>query len=251
MAGRTRPAAFSDVDWQAPWLAPWRELGVPLAGAVASGTPVHEALNAAQGAPVGFVPQAELPAGVAYEQFIFDTGCVPTRSNLHDFFSGLVWQRFGQAKQRLNQLQAGAMALQGVRPVRGPLRDACTLLDESGALLQAPSALWQALLARDWQALFVQHRTLWRSARVTLLGHALMEQLVQPRKGITAHVLITYDAINSEANQDSRLAQQLDPAWLATKPFVPLPLLGIPGWWAGNEAPGFYDDATVFRPPRP
>ena len=94
-------------------------------------------------------------------------------------------------------------------------------------------------------------RALWRSARVTLLGHALMEQLVQPRKGITAHVLITYDAINSEANQDSRLAQQLDPAWLATKPFVPLPLLGIPGWWAGNEAPGFYDDATVFRPPRP
>ena len=105
MASRTRPAAFSDVDWQAPWLAPWRELGVPLAGAVASGTPVHEALNAAQGAPVGFVPQAELPAGVAYEQFIFDTGCVPTRSNLHDFFSGLVWQRFGQDKQRLNQLQ--------------------------------------------------------------------------------------------------------------------------------------------------
>ena len=78
-----------------------------------------------------------------------------------------------------------------------------------------------------------------------------MEQLVQPRKGITAHVLITYDAINSEANQDSRLAQQLDPAWLATKPFVPLPLLGIPGWWAGNEAPSFYDDATVFHLPRP
>ena len=251
MAIRPPLSAFSDVDWQAPWLAPWRALGVPLAGAVASGTPVHEVLNAAQGAPVRFVPQAELPTGVAYEQFIFDTGGVPTRGNLHDFFNGLVWQRFGQAKQRLNQCQAGAMASQGVRPVRGPLRDACTLLDESGALLQAPPALWQALLARDWLALFVQHRALWRSARVTLFGHALMEQLVQPRKGITAHVLITYDAINSEANQDSRLAQQLDAAWLATKPFVPLPLLGIPGWWAGNEAPSFYDDATVFRPPRP
>ena len=251
MASRPPLSAFSDVDWQAPWLAPWRALGVPLAGAIASGTPVHEVLNAAQGAPVRFVPQAELPTGVAYEQFIFDTGGVPTRGNLHDFFNGLMWQRFGQAKQRLNQLQAGAMASQGVRPVRGPLRDACTLLDESGALLQAPPALWQALLARDWLALFVQHRALWRSARVTLFGHALMEQLVQPRKGITAHVLITYDAINSEVDQDFRLARQLDAAWLATKPFVPLPLLGIPGLWAGNEARSFYDDAMVFRRPRP
>ncbi|RID98550.1 DUF3025 domain-containing protein [Simplicispira hankyongi] len=250
MASRTRPTVLSEVDWQTPWLAPWRELGVPLAGAVASGTPVHEALNAAQGAPVRFVPQAELPAGVAYEQFIFDTGSVPTRNNLHDFFNGLVWQRFGQAKQRLNQLQAGAMATRGVGPVRGPLRDACTLLDESGALLEAPPALWQALLARDWQALFVLHRALWRSARVTLFGHAAMEQLVKPRKEITAHVLITYDAINLEVNQGARLAQQLQAPWLATKPFAPLPLLGIPGWWAGNETPGFYDDATVFRPPR-
>jgi len=175
---------------------------------------------------------------------------VPTRNNLHDFFNGLVWQRFGQAKQRLNQLQAGAMATRGVGPVRGPLRDACTLLDESGALLEAPPTLWQALLARDWQALFVQHRALWRSARVTLFGHAAMEQLVKPRKEITAHVLITYDAINIEANQGARLAQQLQAPWLATKPFAPLPLLGIPGWWAGNETPGFYDDATVFRPPR-
>ncbi len=238
------------MDWQTPWLAPWRELGVPLAAAVARGTPVHEALNAAQGAPLRFVPQTRLPAGMAYEQFIFDTGCVPTRDNLHDFFNGLVWQRFGQAKQRLNQLQAGALATQGVGPVRGPLRDACTLLDESGALLEAPPALWQALVARDWQALFVQHRALWRSARVTLFGHAVMEQLVAPRKGITAHVLVTHDAMHSEADQDERLARQLEPSWLATKPFAPLPLLGIPGWWADNASASFYDDAAVFRPPR-
>ncbi|WP_236903919.1 DUF3025 domain-containing protein [Comamonas serinivorans] len=34
------------------------------------------------------------------------------------------------------------------------------------------------------------------------------------------------------------------------KPFAPLPILGVPGWWAGNREPGFYDDATVFRPAR-
>ena len=37
---------------------------------------------------------------------------------------------------------------------------------------------------------------------------------------------------------------------LVPKPFAPLPLLGVPGWWPANEAPGFYDDAQVFRPLR-
>ena len=54
-----------------------------------------------------FVPQSFLPAGQAYEQFIFETGTVPTRDNLHDFFNGLCWLRFPKTKQKLNQLQAG------------------------------------------------------------------------------------------------------------------------------------------------
>jgi Protein of unknown function (DUF3025) len=27
-----------------------------------------------------------------------------------------------------------------------------------------------------------------------------------------------------------------------------LPVLGIPGWWAGQEDPEFYTDKQVFRP---
>ena len=38
-------------------------------------------------------------------------------------------------------------------------------------------------------------------------------------------------------------------SWSA-KPFLPLPVLGVPGWWPANENPGFYDDADVFRPAR-
>ena len=34
------------------------------------------------------------------------------------------------------------------------------------------------------------------------------------------------------------------------KLFTPLPLLGIPGWCAGNADVCFYDDAQVFRPRR-
>jgi hypothetical protein len=30
----------------------------------------------------------------------------------------------------------------------------------------------------------------------------------------------------------------------------PLPVLGVPGWWNGNEREGFYDDTAYFRPGR-
>ena len=235
------------IDWAAPWLQPWQARGEPLAAALqAPGVPVHAALSAVP-APVRFVPQSDLPEGQAYEQFIWDTRCVPTRDNLHDFFNGLVWLRFPQAKQRLNQLQAGALAAQGVGAVRGPLRDALTLFDEIGALLDAPAPLWQALHARDWQRLFVDLRPLWVHARLLLVGHALMEKLVFPRKGITAHVYQAPLAIETIAQTDAWLAAELQPGRWAQKPFVPLPVMGIPGWCHGNDAGSFYDDLSVFR----
>jgi hypothetical protein len=46
----------------------------------------------------------------------------------------------------------------------------------------------------------------------------------------------------SLAALDAWLADDLKPAKLAAKPFVPLPVLGVPGWWDANEAPGFYAD---------
>ena len=47
------------------------------------------------------------------------------------------------------------------------------------------------------------------------------------------------------------LFQALDATTLAQKPFCPLPVLGVPGWWAQNLNFSFYDDPQVFRPPRP
>jgi hypothetical protein len=54
---------------------------------------------------------------------------------------------------------------------------------------------------------------------------------------LTAHVLLADPLALSEAR-------------CATKPFAPLPVLGIPGWWPANEDPRFYGDKTVFRPGR-
>lgn len=251
---------FDAIDWSAPWLAPWRGRGLPVAQQVQGGCPVGQALQAAMpdapdAAPVVFAAQAELPDGTAYEQYIRDTRRVPTRDNLHDFFNGLVWLHFPQTKRRLNALQAGAIAADGVQAVRGPLRDALTVFDENGALLQAPDALWDALRARDWQRLFIDLRPLWGQARLVLFGHALMEKLVVPRKPMVAHVYQAPVAINSVASDavaglDAWLAQQVQPGTWAAKPFTPLPVLGVPGWWQANEAPAFYDDAQVFRPPR-
>jgi len=238
------------IDWSAPWLAPWRDRGAAVAQRVLAGNAQPAALNQTALAPVCFVPQSKLPPGVAYEQYIFDTGCVPTREGLHDFFNGLVWQAFPLAKKRLNALQAAQIERSGIQPVRGPARDALTVFDENAALMQAPDAIWDALVAKDWQRLFVDLRPLWHQAHLVLFGHALMEKLVSPRKSITAHVYRVLAAADSMASMDAWLARDLTADRLAAKPFAHLPVLGVPGWWSANEDPMFYRDSSVFRPPK-
>ena len=245
------------IDWSRPWLVPFAALasvGHPVDLARTGAT--ARALNAAGRAPVRFVPQSELPDGQAYEQFIYDTCTVPTRDNLHDFFNGLCWMAFPHTKKKLNQLQAAEIARAGVRETRGPVRDALTLFDENVAFLQAPQALWDALLARDWRRLFIDLRPLWAEAQLVLFGHALLEKLVYPRKPITAHVYRAQYAIDSIASGvtiaelDRWIATDVSADWLAGKPFAPLPVLGVPGWWPDNENPSFYEDILVFRPPK-
>lgn len=240
------------IDWAAPWLAPWQAQGQAVAAQVLAGQSCASALNAIhQGgppnAPVRFVPQQTLPAGEAYEAFIFRTRQVPTREALHDFFNGLCWLHFPSTKTRLNALQAEQIARSGIHSVRGPARDGITVFDENAAFLQAPDALWQALVAKDWTRLFVTLRPLWAQAQLVLFGHALLEKLVFPRKAITAHVLLVHPATDAHSDLDAWVAAALNPDQLAAKPFANLPVLGVPGWWSANEAPGFYQDPVVFR----
>lgn len=247
-------AGWPAPDWAQPWNAPFAADGAAVRAVCDAGLPLPQALTACVGATgPRFVPQADLPEGVAYEQFIFNTGAVPTREGLHDFFNGLVWALFPSTKRLLNRLQAAQIAQAGVGQVRGPVRDAITLFDENAVLLQAPDALWDALIAREWTRLFVDLRPLWAQARLVLFGHALTEKLVLPYKSITGHVYrspVPLDLGDDLAAWDAWLAARLTAAELATKPFTPLPVLGVPGWWPANEDPAFYDDATVFRPHR-
>ena len=276
-------AVLADIDWSQPWFAPWRELGEPTARQALQQQSVAEALNAITYAAkretsagsgdiaskasvsttraglalgdaneVKFVPQSALPEGQAYEDFIFKTAQVPTRDGSHDFFNGLCWHRFPLAKRRLNQLQAAEIETQGIRSTRGPVRDALTLFDENVVLMHAPDEVWTALQARDWLKLFVDLREQWRHVHLVLFGHALLEKLVTPYKSITGHVYRVDSHVNprDEAAVDAWLVQDLQPAKLATKPYEPLPVLGVPGWWPANEDRTYYEDVNVFRPKR-
>jgi hypothetical protein len=232
-------------------MQPWRACGEPVAERVNAGLPCAAALDAVEPpSAVRFVPQSALPVGEAYESFIYRTGQCPTRDGLHDFFNGLCWLQFPLTKRKLNHLHVAQIAQTGIQPVRGPARDGLTVFDENAAFLQAPDALWAALAAKDWQRLFITLRPQWAQAQLLLFGHALLEKLVYPRKPITAHVYRAQAASNSIADLDAWMAEDLSADRLAAKPFAHLPVLGVPGWWPANINPQFYEDATVFRPPR-
>ena len=188
---------------------------------------------------------------MAYERFIFESGEVPTRDGLHDFFNGLCWMQFPRTKKTLEPAAGGGDCGRrhpgGARPgsrrdhrVRRERRACCTRRTRCGTRWQRGSGT----------RLFGELRPLWRQAQLVLFGHAALEKLVAPYKSITAHVWRIAEPWNSMAQLDAWLAQDLTAAKLAAKPFVPLPVLGVPGWWPANEDPTFYADAGVFRPAR-
>jgi Protein of unknown function (DUF3025) len=266
------------IDWQQPWWHTYRDIGADTWRVIQAGHPVHVALNAARAGaktamaapPLGswtlptslpfFAPPDDAPDTTPYELHVRRTGRVPTRDNLHDFFNGLVWLCHPRWKARLNQLQAEHITQHGVQATRGPLRDALTLFDESGAVLRLPTPVARDLHARDWSAAFLAQRDAWSADSVVIVGHALLEQLtVAPRKGLTAHALWMEPLDEGVSKRESASLQQpthpaggsplsLGAAQWARKPFAALPVMGVPGW-APSQNAAFYADATVFRPP--
>ena len=258
---------IAQIDWTRRWYDAVRPAyarldidALGLIGALNAGAAAL-ALENQRGQPIRFVPQADLPEARAYEEFIGATGCVPTRANLHDFFNGLVWLTFPRIKLQLNALQAAQIALAGVGKSRGAARDGATIFDENCALLVLREgtdgeALVAALRAHLWsEALHERRAAFGPHAQVWLFGHALMEKLVTPRKAITAHTRVvtapaSFFMLQAEAQRawiDDHVAASLGAEGLSTACFTPLPVLGVPGWWEGQDA-AFYADASVFRP---
>jgi hypothetical protein len=255
------------IDWPQPWYDAVRPAYARLPphddGFIDAFNLGAAGLTNAGGQQLRFVPQASLPEGRAYEEFIGATGQVPTRDNLHDYFNGLVWQTFPLIKRRLNALQAAQIALDGVGKSRGAARDGATIFDENAALLvvidnDEGRALVADLQAHRWhQALFERRAMFGRSAEVWLFGHALMEKLVAPRLAMTAHTRVVFtdaaffarDFNGKRAWIDEHVAAMLATEPLTTASFTPLQVLGVPGWWPQQDA-AFYANAAVFRPKR-
>ena len=174
---------LASVDWSAPWLAPFAGLGQT----VAASSDWRKSLNyAAAAANVrNFNDQhiifcePDVAADEPYEAGIARTGRVPTRSNLHDFFNALIFLHFPRAKAQLNRLQSAAIARDGVRAVRGSVRDAATLIDENAVLIVTDRAdIIESLRGHDWAILFQSRRAAWtKEINVVAFGHALLAEV--------------------------------------------------------------------------
>ena len=239
------------VDWRAPWLAPLRDLRRFVERddwrSALSAEARNRAVTTRDGRPIEFVAADD--AGTrAYEAHIAATGRVPTRDNAHDLFNALIWLAYPSTKAALNARQAAEIARDGVGSRRGPVRDAATLLDESGLLLAADDEACAALARLDWSRLFGAQRARWQQHwKPFAFGHALIERLLTPYKGLTAVVLCLPLPAGDEATVDRAASHWVMNTAMMPRLFAHLPVLGIPGWCAANEDRDFYADTAVFR----
>jgi hypothetical protein len=221
-----------------PWLGIERSLTGLNAAAEAAG------LATESGRAVRFVaPGVKRSAG--YELQVHESGRVETRpESLHDWFNALCWLAFPRTKARINAMHAAEIPREGGR--RGPLRDLLTIFDEGGAMVVcADDDLNRLVREFRWTDLFWRQRERLRQhMRFVVLGHAALEQALQPWPGITCKAIFA----RPDENWDEAAA-----AWLATAPpgasprsLAPLPVFGYPGWMPEQDE-RFYAEERYFR----
>lgn len=269
---------FATIDLSAPWLVPYTRIHRAFDESKQTGE-LADWLNGyfanhgikpmlyGTDTPLTFVSQDDLPHGTAYEQHIFDTNNIPTRNNLHDWFGACVWSVFPKSKAVLNHVHIREMVHDDKAGGRNRVRDAITVFDENGAILVTKDkSVAAALKDFDWQNALVNPRATWHnpaaiseqeSSQVIIFGHALLEQLITPRKPLCSHTLIievgdeyfAKDLAGRLDYLDGILSTRLND-WLVAgatpRDLSPLPILGVPHFWDNGDA-SFYDDVFVFR----
>lgn len=270
---------FTVINPSRPWLEPY--LPIHKAFEINRKTPLADWLNtyfnqanlqpaSHTGQRLYFTHQSDLPHGVAYERFIGSTNKIPTRDNLHDWFGACVWSVFPKTKALLNAKHL-EQSVDGTTNNRNRVQDTITVFDENGAIFVVSddtlgSDIADALINFDWQACLVKSRLHWHNptnpkhsdhAQVFVFGHALLEQLVTPRKSLCAHAVIlrvapTFFGLCLDAKLafiDDALCHHMDKLLqneATPRRLHPLPILGVPYFWENDDA-AFYDDPFVFR----
>ena len=215
--------------------------------------------------PLCFVPpQKQTEFEQHYEPRIYLHGEVQTRErNWHDFFNMLAWLVFPKTKAALNARQYLAMKKRLPNQTRRTaIENALTHFDETGVIIvSCDMELDQALVDFRWKHLFCTMRErVKKHMAFFVFGHALYEKCLKPYIGMTGKAVILHveqefftlplkhqleivDALLADHFSDSR-------SITSPKQLAPLPILGVPGWWALNEKLAFYDNSYYFRPGR-
>ncbi|MDD4912087.1 MAG: DUF3025 domain-containing protein [Sideroxydans sp.] len=226
---------------------------------------IRPSIKVSSGHPLHFVAQeyGHLEFEAQYEPRCYLKGEVPTRAdNWHDLLNALVWLTFPKAKAAINGRHYAALtqaALPEGSSERGAVRDAITLLDESGVIVPyADEGLAERLRGFQWKELFWHQREqLETTMGFYIFGHGLYEKALNPYVGMTGQGLLlpvekaffTWSLERRLVHLDEQLAAYLSNAQNArnTRELSPVPLLGVPGWSADNQVATYYDNTDYFR----
>jgi len=193
-----------------------------------------------------------------YEQHVAKLGAVPSRpEHWHDFFNMVVWAHFPKLRWALNALHVDPKAGPiDPRNGRAPAQNSAATFDESGILVLSTSrAVLDELQALHFKSAFWEHRArLLETTRFWVVGHGMLESLLNPRPGLVARGLLmqvpvlptTEDSDSFRFEIDARVAASIQ-AWPAARPVLdPIPVLAIPGY-SDNDHAEFYADARNVR----
>ena len=208
-------------------------------------------------APRFIPPPPRAVSAIDYERRVVeDNELIVRNDSLHDIMNALVWLTFPKTKRAISEVHValGVTADGKTRPRR---RDVLTLFDEAGAIiLSQREDLKKLHEAHQWCELFVDHRQQFvDEARPILFGHGALEQLgSNPHRGLTVKALwLPLAHGTSLVEVDTWMATRIASGQLLAdnEHRLPLPIIGVPGWFAENERADYYEDAHVFRPFKP
>ncbi len=182
-----------------------------------------------------------------------------------------IWVSFPKSKAMLNFHHLKHLNDDDTNNKRNRVRDTITVFDENGAIVVVCDdnlgyGVADALVNFKWQSCLVDSRPHWHNpknpkpydkAQVLIFGHALLEQLITPRKPLCSHAMIInvpppffgLSLTDKLAFIDEWLCHQLDNFLqkdISPKQLHPLPILGVPYFW-DNQDDEFYQDTFVFR----
>lgn len=250
-----------------PWLshpafvsyARWLRLGddaAPPSLAEMSSWIEAAALRLPDGRRLGVIEATRKASALDYERTIARDALIPVRpGSWHDAFNVLAWLAMPRSKAALNSRHVADGAVSTPNS-RSRLRDAATLLDESGLLLACDSPeLIELLRGHRWKPLFVERAPLVNKHFAALvIGHGVLDKLRRPYRSLTAKALVlampsgTLPGPHDLEEWDRCAAKLVSAPEFGVDALVPLPVAALPGWDGEGLGGALFDDTSVFRP---